>query len=60
MHPDEGVDAAVGVRSGHDRQDREQQDVPLLEAFALGAPRIGDHIEPGENGIECGHYDNLL
>jgi hypothetical protein len=32
----------------------------LLEAFALGATRIGDHIEPGENGIECGHYDNLL
>ena len=60
MHPDEGVDAAVGVRSGHDREDREQQDVSLFEAFALGATRIDDHIEPGEDGIECGHYDNLL
>ena len=64
MHPDEGVDAAVGVRSSHDRENREQQDVPLLEAFALSATRIGDiissRVRMGSNAVTTTTCSDLL
>ena len=47
VNPDESMDAPIGVCAGHDRQDREQQNIALLVALTLSAPWIGDRLEPG-------------
>lgn len=60
MDLDEGMDAPIGVGPGDDRQDRKQQDVPLLEALALGTPWIGNRLEPPEDGIKCFHRGNFV
>ena len=47
VNPDESMDAPIGVGAGHDRQDREQQNIALLVALTLSPPWIGDRLEPG-------------
>jgi hypothetical protein len=55
MHVQERTDAAIGGRSGHHRQDREQQQLGKRVELALGAPRIRDVAEQSQQLIERIH-----
>ena len=59
VHFDEGHDGTIGITTGDDSKDREQQDVLQLIEFTLGPARVGDIAEQAEQLIERSH-GNLL
>jgi hypothetical protein len=57
VHGQEGHDAAGGGRAREHGQDREQQQMGQRVARALGAARVGDPLQGGEQGGERHHGD---
>ena len=52
MNRDESPDAAIRVRSCHNRQNRKEQNVRQLIEFALGAAWVGDRCEQRKKTFE--------
>ena len=59
VHFDEGHDGTIGITTGDDSKDREQQDMLQLVELTLGPARVGDIAEQAEQLIERSH-GNLL